>query len=152
MAVVYALIHQPSGYAYIGCTKGDLAKRMREHRCLLNAGTHSATKLQEDWARDGETAFAMKPIETLKANASVVDKRVRELYWMQWYAVKGKLYNLYQVSYAGPPGSIEKAIEAAKPVNAERMKRIWSDPVLNAERSKRVREGIKAARERRMMR
>jgi group I intron endonuclease len=113
MPVVYALIHKPSGFAYIGCTAGKLSKRLREHRCLLNARQHAATKLQEDWLRDGEHAFELVVLEKLPDTASVVDKRASELYWMQHYSLKGLLYNINQTSFSPTPESIAKRIQAS---------------------------------------
>ena len=108
MPYVYAIKHKASGYIYVGCTKGKLAKRMREHRCLLNQGRHSCPLMQVDWNRDGEDGFEMTPLESLPEDANVVLKRVRELYWMQVHAEK--LYNQHQTSFAPQPWAIAKGV------------------------------------------
>ena len=111
MPYVYAIKHKASGYIYVGCTKGKLAKRMREHRCLLNQGRHSCPLMQVDWNRDGEDGFEITPLESLPEDANVVLKRVRELYWMQVHAEK--LYNQHQTSFAPQPWAIAKGVAAA---------------------------------------
>ncbi len=114
MPAIYAIRHKASGFVYIGCTKGKLAKRMREHRCLLNQGKHLCTKLQSDWKRDGESAFESIELEHLADDATVVDKRVRELAWMQQH--QAALYNEHQVSFAPIPAAIRKGIAASAAV------------------------------------
>lgn len=111
MAVVYAIRNKLNGFVYVGCTAGNLNKRMREHRCLLNGWKHTATKLQTDWTLHGETAFEIVALETLPKDASVVTKRVRELYWMQHYSTT--LYNAFQISFAPTPEAIAKGVVAA---------------------------------------
>ena len=118
MPCIYALRNKVTDFAYIGCTKGKINKRMREHRCLLNSGKHLSTKLQEDWGKGAESDFEIIKLEELSENATVVDKRERELYWMQVY--KEKLYNLYQVSFQPIPSAIKKGIEASKSVKGNR--------------------------------
>ena len=139
--VIYALFHVTTCYAYIGCTKGKLGKRMREHRCLLNQGRHMATKMQEDWDRDGEGAFEMRVLEILPDDASVFDKRVREMYWMQQFASLDGLYNAYQNSFRPDEAARKRGVEGARAPNAERMKRLWDDPVQRAERLAKCRAG-----------
>lgn len=98
MPMIYAIVNKFSGFAYIGCTGGKLNKRMREHRCLLNQGKHQAVMLQKDWKELGEQGFNVLGLERLEENASVLDKRVRELYWMQKY--QDRLYNAHQISFS----------------------------------------------------
>lgn len=112
MAAVYIIRNKVNGFVYVGCTAGSLAKRMREHRCLLNHGKHTATRMLEDWRAMGETAFEIVPVETLPAECTVVDKRVRELYWMQRH--QDRLYNAFQNSFAPTSEAIRKGIEASR--------------------------------------
>jgi group I intron endonuclease len=128
MPLIYAILNKSNGYAYVGCTKGKLNKRMREHRCLLNQGKHLATLMQQDWDRDGEEGFTLVELEKLPENASVVDKRVRELYWMQRY--QNTLYNAHQVSFAPTPEAIRKGVANAHNEAGNR----WTDEV-NRKRS-----------------
>lgn len=46
MASVYVLGLTSTAHVYVGCTRGNVAKRLREHRCLLKAGKHTCTGLQ----------------------------------------------------------------------------------------------------------
>lgn len=130
MAIIYALIHAQSFKHYIGCTKGKLAKRMREHRCLLNAGKHTCKPLQEDWTRYGESAFVAKIYDELPPDASLRDKRGRELYRMNALKDAGLLYNEHIVSFAPTPEATRKGIEASRHVAGNR----WT-PEANLKRS-----------------
>lgn len=109
--MIYAIVNKVSGFAYIGCTKANLNKRMREHRCLLNQGKHLAIQMQTDWNEHGEQAFMALEVERLANDASVVEKRVRELYWMQQY--QDRLYNAHQTSFAPTRAAIEKGLANA---------------------------------------
>lgn len=118
MAVVYGIRNKLTGFVYVGCTAGKLAKRMREHRCLLNGWKHTATLLQTDWHKYGEAEFEIVTLETLPQDATVVTKRVRELYWMQHYSTS--LYNAFQNSFAPTPEAIAKGVEAARTATGNR--------------------------------
>lgn len=52
MAIVYALHFKDEFGVYIGCTRGNLAKRLREHRCLLRSGSHTCKALQARWTAE----------------------------------------------------------------------------------------------------
>jgi hypothetical protein len=57
MAYIYALYFKDEYGVYIGCTRGNVAKRLREHRCLLKSGKHTCRDLQGRWnIRRGELA------------------------------------------------------------------------------------------------
>lgn len=111
MPMIYAIVNKSSGFAYIGCTGGKLNKRMREHRCLLNQGKHQAVLLQKDWNEVGEAGFDVVELERLSEDSSVIDKRVRELYWMQTY--QDRLYNAHQVSFSPTKEAIAKGVANA---------------------------------------
>jgi group I intron endonuclease len=118
MAVVYGIRNKLNGFVYVGCTAGKLAKRMREHRSLLNGWKHTATQLQTDWHKHGESAFEIVTLEMLPEGASVVTKRVRELYWMQHFSTA--LYNAHQTSFAPTKEAIAKGVEASRTVIGNR--------------------------------
>lgn len=150
MPVVYAL-KCSNGWAYVGCTAGKLSKRMREHRCILRAGEHKVGLLQKDWDELGEQAFSILALESMPETSSVVDKRVRELYWMQHFSVKGKLYNQHQVSFQPVPEAIAKGIAAsaesghrktpeARQRQSEVCERTLQLPEVKAKKSKSLRE------------
>lgn len=52
MAHIYALHFKEEYGVYIGCTRGKVSKRLREHRCLLRAGKHTCQTLQKAWDRN----------------------------------------------------------------------------------------------------
>lgn len=120
MAAIYALLCKETTKAYIGCTKGKLAKRLREHRCLLNSGGHSCRGLQADWSRLGEISFAMQMVEQLPPDAPVAMKRERELYWMAWFDDCGRLYNENRNSFAPTKEATLKGIEASRHVEGRK--------------------------------
>lgn len=59
---VYAIIHTPSGAAYIGSTT-HVTGRYTWHRHALRNSYHGSKKLQELWDRDGEPAFEFRQLE-----------------------------------------------------------------------------------------
>lgn len=108
MASIYMLTCRPNLKAYVGCT-ANIAKRMREHRCLLRKGKHGCIDLQFAWEYWGEGAFFMREVEKLPDDAPVSLKRERELHWMSYLQSCKRLFNDKIISFRGPPGSIEKA-------------------------------------------
>jgi hypothetical protein len=127
MAVVYGLVHLPSGKTYVGCTGGTptakrkykptesrLAKRFREHRCLLNAGKHAEPSLQADWLKDGEKVFTMVLLEQLGDYPAPPEKREAELRWMKKFEDQGLLYNTYKESFSFTKEATKAGIEASR--------------------------------------
>lgn len=127
MAVVYGLVNVCTGKVYVGCTSGrqtakrhykavesKLAKRFREHRCLLNAGTHKEPELQKDWLIDGPAAFKMVVLETLALFPAATVKREAELKWMAFYRAKGLLYNTYKEAFSFTAEATKAGIEASR--------------------------------------
>lgn len=114
MVSIYALKCLANEFAYVGCTKGKLGKRMREHRCLLNKGSHSASALQQDWRRYGEGSFALVELERLPDGAAVEDRRAAELRWMDRFRQLGRLYNAHGNSFAPTPEAIRKGVAASR--------------------------------------
>lgn len=117
MVTIYALTCSANGFAYIGCTKGpvpaSLSKRFREHRCLLNKGTHTATKLVADWKAYGPTQFMLVSLESLPDSADKEQKRHAEMKWMRDYESRGRLYNAHMVSFQPTPAAMERGIANA---------------------------------------
>lgn len=130
MAVIYAITCIQTGKAYIGCTAGKIAKRMREHRCLLRAGRHYSPKFQSEWDRHGEQSFAITQLVFLGHNVTLDVKRKAEQKWIDQYLGKGLLLNEATVSFAPMAGAIIKGIEAARTVAGKR----WT-PEANRKRS-----------------
>jgi len=108
MVTIYGLIHKATRRTYVGCTKYNLAKRMREHRCLLKAGTHASKTLQQDWNLDGEVAFEIAVFQQLPDGCSVIEKRSAELHWMQVNA--DGLYNENLTSFRPTDEAIKKGV------------------------------------------
>jgi hypothetical protein len=107
MVTVYGLECGVTGEVYVGCTAGKIGKRMREHRCLLNAGKHTR-RLQQAWDRYKDS-FQMKSLEVLQEPVQVIEKRECELAWMKHYRLMGKLLNEEEISYQPPKGHAVKA-------------------------------------------
>lgn len=112
MAVIYALKNLQTDMVYIGCTKGNISKRMREHRCLLRAGRHSEGQLQSDWELLGESSFAMEILEAVP-DESPAAKREAELRWMKIMERRGLLYNQCRESFSLSKKAIAKGAKAA---------------------------------------
>ena len=99
MIKIYALGNNVDGKAYVGCTKNNLAKRMREHRCLLKNQKHNEKLLQDAWNTYGESSFSMMVLEELLDTASVIEKREAELKWFKIFDLESRLYNTNQKSF-----------------------------------------------------
>jgi hypothetical protein len=108
MVSVYAIECHANGCAYIGCTKGKIGKRMREHRCLLNQRKHTASKMVADWHRFGSGAFSIRVLESLPDSPTIEAKRACELKWMNDYSAEGRLYNAHLTSFAPTPEAMAK--------------------------------------------
>ena len=129
MAKIYALQCTVNGKSYIGCTTGNLPKRMREHRCMLRKGIHHSPKLQDDWNALGEQVFEMKLLQTLSDGATLTEKRKGELAWIKYHAERGLLYNANLESFAPTEAARRKGIELSKHVAGNR----WT-PEVNEKR------------------
>jgi hypothetical protein len=114
MVTIYGLVNIATNDTYVGCTAGKLGKRMREHRCLLNAGKHAAKRLQSDWNELGPSGFRLNVLEALPSDVSVVLKRERELHWMRHYLEQGRLYNDNRTSFQPPNEAPAKAAAQRK--------------------------------------
>ncbi len=120
MVMIYALTCRKNGKAYIGSTRASLSKRMREHRCLLNAGKHKTPLLQHDWSRYGADEFRMSVLLAMPPGASLEERRGAEIYWMNLYDLKGLLYNEHRISMQPTWAAIEKGIEASRHIIGNR--------------------------------
>ncbi|WP_343712848.1 GIY-YIG nuclease family protein [Inquilinus sp.] len=120
MATIYALRCLKSDMAYVGCTKGKIAKRMREHRCLLNQGAHKVQRLQEEWKLHGPFAFVITALETVPDDIEA--KREAELRWQDHFAKDGRLYNEHRTSFAPTPEAIRKG----QPIATAMVGRKWT--------------------------
>ncbi len=109
MVTIYAIRCLETGRRYVGCTAGTLSKRMREHRCLLRAGTHKCKDLQADWIKYGEAAFIIEPLEGIPAPAKADVRRAAEIKWIRSWT---NPYNEYAISFQPPPGAPAKAAAA----------------------------------------
>ena len=110
MVTIYALTCLANGKAYIGCTRGKIAKRFREHRCLLDAGTHSEKLLLKDWQEHGKEMFWMETVMELEEDSSLHVLRGMEKFTMQRYKAMGLLYNTNESSFEPKREAIEKSL------------------------------------------
>lgn len=128
MASIYGLMCKVNGFVYVGCTKSNIGKRMREHRCLLRAGKHKVTNLQTDWFKFGEQSFRMLLLEELKSD-DLQTRQSKETEWLKRISAANQLYNQYIISFRPSDEAISKGVEAARTVIGNR----WS-PEANAKR------------------
>ena len=91
MIFIYALICKKTAFTYIEITD-SLRRRMNEHRYKLNKGVDRAPAMIAEWQQHGESAFAMKLLETLPAGTSLAEAREAEAYWQARFAKQGLLY------------------------------------------------------------
>ncbi len=121
MAVIYAIENLINGKHYIGCTGGKPSKRMREHRCLLRAGTHASRSLQSDWNEMGEEQFRLKSLDYVHVSidGDMAARRAAEIAWMLCYEAKGLLYNERIISFQPPPGAQAKAVAESARIKRE---------------------------------
>lgn len=114
MAQVYVLKFPHSSFVYVGCTRGGLAKRLREHRCLLRAGKHTCTALQIVFDQGpGEIDIA----SALHCADDLHSRRSSELAVMEWFG--DRLLN-DKNSFKPTPEAIAKGIEASRTVKGNR--------------------------------
>jgi len=118
MVVIYALECLENGKAYVGSTKANLAKRLREHRCLLRSGSHKCAGLLADWQQHGEPRFRIVELEKWD-DLTLPARRESELRWMEVYAEKGLLYNEHLISMRPTDEAIRRGVANAhnKPGN-----------------------------------
>lgn len=143
MAIVYAVRNRVTGKVYIGCTKGKLNKRLREHKSMLATRCHSSVEMQQDYDAGGWELFEGVELEELPDDANVVAKRAAELYWMQEFA--DKLYNCTQASFAPTPEAHAKGVAAAQLTVSARTTDLHNDPEMHA----RMVSGLLSAENRR---
>lgn len=130
MVTIYALTCTPNGKAYVGSTKGNLSKRMREHRCLLEHGRHGTPALQSDWRHYGGQKFTISALEELPT-ADLPPRREAELRWMDVFAANGALYNEHRISMRPS----DEAIAKGQPIAVRTPGRKWT-PEANEKRRK----------------
>ena len=119
MATIYALENTINGFAYIGVTSANLAKRFREHRCLCRNRKHHATKLVEDWHRYGEDAFVMRKLEEAPYSHRGAFCEAEQK-WITHYDLLGKLYNARNLANSFTPEEHAKGVEASRKVAGNR--------------------------------
>ena len=109
MVTIYALTCIANGKAYIGCTRGKVGKRLREHRCNLNSGQHSEKLLLEDWRQYGAEMFVMESVVELEEDSSLHVLRAMEKFVMLRYKADGLLYNQNESSFEPTREAIHKS-------------------------------------------
>ncbi len=112
MAKIYAIECDVTGFVYVGCTRTNQARRMREARSRLKRRIHTSSKMIDDWHAFGDATFKMRTLEELPDGAPLEVLREAELRWMHHFNGQGRLYNVHLVSF-GPGGNF--AERAASP-------------------------------------
>lgn len=88
---VYAILHTPSGSAYVGSTK-NISRRWGDHRSALKSGRHTIKPLQHAWTTDGKSAFEFVVLEDV---INLDNLLAREQAWMDQYQATGvTLFNV----------------------------------------------------------
>lgn len=108
MVTIYAFVCIANGKAYIGCTRGPIAKRFREHRSLLKTRKHSEKLLQSDWDLHGADYFRMETVYEID-EPNLHTMRAMETFAMQRYKAQGLLYNQNEASFQPTPEAIAKS-------------------------------------------
>lgn len=91
---VYAIIHRPSGAAYVGSSH-DIVRRWSVHLHRLSAGRHHARRLLDLWLLDGPTAFAFVVLQSCPRD--VLAEREQE-----WLDIFGELLNTHRLTRVCP--------------------------------------------------
>lgn len=78
---VYAIVHRPSGRAYVG-SSCDVFRRWRGHAGSLNDGRHHADALLDLWLIDGAAAFSFVVLEQCPKDML----QAREQEWLDSFA------------------------------------------------------------------
>ena len=115
MAMIYALYVYGTYGLYIGCTRGKVAKRLREHRCLLKAGRHTCRPLQRVW--DKATIKELGVLDWVKCDDALESRRAAELAAMD--CIGPRLLN-DKNSFQPSPEAIRKGIEASRHVEGRK--------------------------------
>lgn len=76
---VYAIIHVPSGSAYVGGSS-HIVNRFTWHRHSLRNGRHSSPEFQKLWNLTRPSDWVFVVVEFCRAQRSIM---VREQYWLQ---------------------------------------------------------------------
>ena len=96
-AAVYAIEILRTGMMYVGCSI-RVEERWRHHLNWMKRGVHGVPQMQTEFDRYGASSFKFSILEKLPENPTPIERRVRELYWMQKFSDQGKLANEYQTS------------------------------------------------------
>lgn len=100
---VYAFENTVTGRCYVGSSI-DLTRRERTHRRMLRNGTSKCLKLQNSWAKHGETAFEFVVLELTSADEAPL--RAAEQVWIDRLDAASEGYNINPV--AGNVGRLPK--------------------------------------------
>lgn len=119
MATIYGIECTRTGKIYVGCTTAKLAKRMREHRCLLRANKHNEPDFQADWNLYSGATFSLRALQDI-GDATIAQKRAAELHWMQHFSDVGRLYNRNRMSFQPTPETVAKGQPRATAVEGKK--------------------------------
>lgn len=77
MTGIYGIRNRTTGTVYIG-SSGDLERRWKQHRALLNRGAHPTPRLQAAWLAHGPDVFVFVVLEECAAS----ELKKREQWWL----------------------------------------------------------------------
>lgn len=80
MKIIYAMVHKPTGKAYIGSTRHGAEFRICQHLNLLRSGKHKNKDMQEDYNKYGED-YSFHMLDTVPTNHF----KEREYFWMSFF-------------------------------------------------------------------
>lgn len=83
---VYVISCLRNSYRYFGSSGRDIENRWSHHVALLNKGSHSCGKMQQDWARWGPEAFSFRILRLCSGPAALLIEQ-------QYIDLGGRLYN-----------------------------------------------------------
>lgn len=86
---VYTITHIASGKQYIGASV-RIGERWTTHRRRLRKGQHESPMLQQDWDRDGSSAFSFAIVEIVAVLAELAEAERR------WLKAERPAYNCLQ--------------------------------------------------------
>lgn len=89
---IYLITNLKNNKVYVGSSI-NLWSRYSEHKRSLNKDKHYNINLQQDWNFYGEDSFSFSILEIVKDKTKLVE---REQYWMDFYNVFEKGYNVIQ--------------------------------------------------------
>lgn len=112
---IYLITNLVNNKVYVGSSV-DLLKRYKEHEYYLKKNKHHNMHLQRAWDKYGENNFSFSILEIVFEKNELIE---REQYWMDFYNVSEKGYNINPVAGSNlgrknPEDDLEKFMYSQK--------------------------------------